>query len=86
MVVYGPTHVAYDLDLGPIMMHDYFRKDYQALIENTVGNDVGLQRSWMDASLIGVLAPYCSTYAVRQHTDRRWLEQILCARRKDISL
>ena len=86
MIVYGPTHVFYDFDLGPIIMHDYFHKGYQALVANTVGSDVSLPNLWMNASLIRALAPYCFTYTVGQHIDRGQRKQILRTWRTGISM
>ncbi|MCJ1312325.1 hypothetical protein MMC25_005999 [Agyrium rufum] len=39
MVVYGPSSKPYDIDLGPILIHDYYHADYFKLIQNSVGNN-----------------------------------------------
>jgi FtsP/CotA-like multicopper oxidase with cupredoxin domain len=43
IVVYGPTNVDYDMDLGPVMMTDWYHEAYyglvqQSLAENNAGN------------------------------------------------
>ncbi|KAK7914521.1 laccase-1 [Apiospora marii] len=34
MVIYGPNHVDYDIDVGPIMVNDWWHKDYHSVIED----------------------------------------------------
>ena len=36
LVVHGPTHVKYDVDLGPIMLNDYFHTDYTNLVKSVM--------------------------------------------------
>lgn len=38
MVIYGPTHVPYDIDLGPVIVGDYYHKDYFDVLEAVTGN------------------------------------------------
>ncbi|KAI9641882.1 hypothetical protein NHQ30_009749 [Ciborinia camelliae] len=33
MIIYGPNHVDYDIDLGPIMLTDYIHQSYRGVIE-----------------------------------------------------
>ncbi|KAI0386370.1 putative multicopper oxidase [Hypomontagnella monticulosa] len=40
MVIHGPTHVDYDIDLGPIAISDYFRKDYRLITQGFLDNKV----------------------------------------------
>lgn len=40
MVIYGPTNAEYDFDLGTILIHDYYHRDYYKIVENVVGNNV----------------------------------------------
>ncbi|CAD6572508.1 MAG: hypothetical protein ASARMPRED_005422 [Alectoria sarmentosa] len=39
MVIYGPASSAYDFDIGPILISDYYHADYYKLVENVVGNN-----------------------------------------------
>lgn len=36
MVIYGPKHAEYDIDLGPVIVEDWFHADYYTLINNTM--------------------------------------------------
>jgi FtsP/CotA-like multicopper oxidase with cupredoxin domain len=38
IVIYGPKNAAYDSDLGPIMLADYFHEYYEAAVQKTLGN------------------------------------------------
>lgn len=36
IVVYGPTNKAYDIDVGPIMLSDWYHEDYFTLVQETL--------------------------------------------------
>ncbi|MCJ1234289.1 hypothetical protein MMC14_002248 [Varicellaria rhodocarpa] len=36
MIIHGPTQVPYDIDVGPIMLSDWYHPDYFSLVEATV--------------------------------------------------
>ena len=36
MVIYGPKHEEYDIDIGPIVLEDWFHADYYSLVEGTM--------------------------------------------------
>jgi FtsP/CotA-like multicopper oxidase with cupredoxin domain len=38
MVIYGPSHVDYDIDMGPITLSDYYHKSYEAVAINALSN------------------------------------------------
>lgn len=38
MVIHGPNDEDYDIDLGPVMLSDWFHRDYFELVEQTMGN------------------------------------------------
>ena len=40
MVIYGPSSANYDVDIGPVIVHDYYRTEYSKLVKNTVSNNV----------------------------------------------
>ena len=36
LIIYGPSQVDYDIDLGPIMMNDWFHSVYYYLVQVTM--------------------------------------------------
>ena len=36
MVIHGPKHEEYDIDVGPIILEDWFHADYYSLVEGTM--------------------------------------------------
>lgn len=36
IVVYGPMNKAYDIDIGPVMLSDWYHKDYETLVQETL--------------------------------------------------
>ncbi|KAJ8108112.1 hypothetical protein ONZ43_g6526 [Nemania bipapillata] len=51
MVVYGPTNVKYDVDLGPIMVNDWWHEDYLTTVKEVLSP--GFQgRTYSDNNLI----------------------------------
>ncbi|KAH0026884.1 multicopper oxidase, partial [Aureobasidium melanogenum] len=36
MVIYGPKNVDYDIDLGPVILSDWYHEDYYTLVEQTM--------------------------------------------------
>ncbi|KAI0475847.1 multicopper oxidase [Xylariaceae sp. FL0804] len=63
IVVYGPTNLAYDIDLGPVMVNDWYHEDYFTVVEEVLSpNFTGEALS--DNNLInGKMAFDCSTVA-----------------------
>ena len=63
IVVYGPEHVPYDIDVGPVMLGDYYHDNYYDLVEMAVGNnsDFNVYVPSSNNSLINGKNPYnCS--------------------------
>ena len=54
MIIYGPKHVQYDVDLGPVMIGDYYHSEYHDNVEAAAGNstDFNVYVPWSDNSLI----------------------------------
>jgi FtsP/CotA-like multicopper oxidase with cupredoxin domain len=54
MIIYGPKHVAYDVDLGPVMLGDYYHSEYHDVVKNASSNstDFNVYVPWSDNSLI----------------------------------
>ena len=40
MIVHGPTNANYDIDLGPILITDYYHDDYFSIVEDVMGTDL----------------------------------------------
>jgi FtsP/CotA-like multicopper oxidase with cupredoxin domain len=38
MIIHGPETVPYDIDVGPIVLTDWYHKDYYQIVEDTVSN------------------------------------------------
>lgn len=36
MIIYGPKNVDYDVDLGPVILSDWYHEDYYSLVELTM--------------------------------------------------
>jgi FtsP/CotA-like multicopper oxidase with cupredoxin domain len=36
MIIYGPKNVDYDIDLGPVILSDWYHEDYYSLVELTM--------------------------------------------------
>ncbi|KUJ19252.1 uncharacterized protein LY89DRAFT_612848 [Mollisia scopiformis] len=39
MIIHGPAIAPYDIDIGPVMLTDYFHKDYFSLVEDVVSTN-----------------------------------------------
>ncbi|KAE9992041.1 hypothetical protein EG327_010340 [Venturia inaequalis] len=51
MIIHGPRHADYDVDLGPIILSDWYHKSYLDLVEATMTSIIGLP-PWSDNNLI----------------------------------
>lgn len=61
LVVYGPSHVSYDVDVGPIILADWFHKDYFDIVKNIMSTNQTLWANPSDNTLINGRMPYnCS--------------------------
>lgn len=40
MIIHGPSNADYDVDLGPILVTDYYHEDYYTLVEQVMGTDL----------------------------------------------
>ncbi|KAI1749746.1 multicopper oxidase [Xylaria castorea] len=38
IVIYGPRHIAYDVDIGPVMLGDYYHSEYHDVVKAAVSN------------------------------------------------
>ncbi|MCJ1225204.1 hypothetical protein MMC12_001853 [Toensbergia leucococca] len=64
LVIYGPSYIPYDYDLGPILLQDWFHLDYFALVEHAMSNITSLQSQASDNTLINGRMPYNCSSAV----------------------
>lgn len=37
MIIYGPNHVAHDVDLGPVLLHDWRHEGYEKVNAEVMG-------------------------------------------------
>ena len=42
MIIYGPKNADYDIDLGPVLLTDYYHKSYYDLVEEVMGTNLSL--------------------------------------------
>ncbi|KAI2627257.1 multicopper oxidase [Hypomontagnella submonticulosa] len=54
LIIYGPKHVSYDVDLGPVMLGDYYHAPYIDIVKKAATNstDFNTYVPWSDNSLI----------------------------------
>ncbi|KAI0468796.1 multicopper oxidase [Xylaria cf. heliscus] len=68
IVVYGPTNAEHDIDLGPIMVNDWWHDDYYSIVEKIMTPDFE-GRAFSDNNLInGRMNFDCSTVAEGDET------------------
>ncbi|KAL3426674.1 multicopper oxidase [Phlyctema vagabunda] len=61
MVIHGPTHVPYDIDIGPVMLSDWYHEDYLTILRGIVGTDLAGVTRVSDNNLINARNNYdCS--------------------------
>ena len=52
MIIHGPKNAAYDIDLGPILLSDWYHRDYLSLVQGVVSTNIALTRPVSDNNLI----------------------------------
>ncbi|KUJ12474.1 uncharacterized protein LY89DRAFT_756956 [Mollisia scopiformis] len=69
MIIHGPTTVPYDIDKGPIILSDWFHRDYFSIVEDVVGTDISKVGPTSDNNLIQGRNNFnCSTVAAGDTT------------------
>ncbi|KAH7052136.1 multicopper oxidase-domain-containing protein [Macrophomina phaseolina] len=66
LIIYGPKHVPYDVDVGPVILGDYYHRDYFDVLEDAASNttDFNIYVPWSDNNLINGKNNYnCSMVA-----------------------
>ena len=62
MIIHGPKNVRYDMDLGPVVLSDWYHTEYLSLVEEIVSTNIDLTRPSSDNNLInGKMDFNCST-------------------------
>ena len=54
LIVYGPKHEPYDVDLGPLLLSDYYHREYFDVVEDAAAptEDFNIYVPWSDNNLI----------------------------------
>ena len=52
MIIHGPKNVDYDIDLGPVLLTDYYHDSYFQLVEDVMSTDLSKVRVSSDNNLI----------------------------------
>lgn len=61
MIIHGPQNADYDIDLGPVILSDYFHTPYYQLVEEVMGTNLSLVAPKSDNNLINGKMDYnCS--------------------------
>jgi FtsP/CotA-like multicopper oxidase with cupredoxin domain len=70
MVIHGPKHAPYDIDLGPVILGDYYHRDYFDVLEDVAGpsQDFTVYVPASDNSLINGKNNYNCSMATRNNT------------------
>ncbi|TVY84019.1 oxidoreductase ptaK [Lachnellula suecica] len=52
LIIHGPDTLKYDIDKGPIILNDWFHRDYLSIVEDVVGTDVTKVGPISDSNMI----------------------------------
>ena len=52
LIIHGPKNVPYDIDVGPVLLTDWYHDDYFSLVEQTMNPTVGAPPVFSDNNLI----------------------------------
>lgn len=52
MIIHGPTNADYDVDLGPVMLSDYYHEDYFTVLKRVMGTDLSVAIPFSQNNLI----------------------------------
>lgn len=74
LIIHGPRHVDYDVDVGPVMLGDFYHREYSEVVDDAMSNstDFNVYVPWSDNSLINGKNRYnCSMAAANAtcHSD-----------------
>ncbi|KAF8861398.1 hypothetical protein BDZ45DRAFT_800116 [Acephala macrosclerotiorum] len=52
MIIHGPSIANYDIDIGPVLLTDYFHKDYYSIVEDVISTNINEVLQPSDNNLI----------------------------------
>lgn len=52
MIIHGPSNADYDEDLGPVLLTDYYHREYYDILEEVMGTDLNKVAPYSDNNLI----------------------------------
>ena len=52
MIIHGPSHAAYDIDVGPIMLSDWYHEPYEQIVEEVMASPPNPGPPFSDSNLI----------------------------------
>lgn len=52
IVIHGPANANYDVDLGPVLLTDYYHREYYDIVEDVMGTDLSKVAPYSDNNLI----------------------------------
>jgi FtsP/CotA-like multicopper oxidase with cupredoxin domain len=53
MIIYGPLHYTYDIDIGPVMLIDWYHQDYETIVSDVMKpGPIAINRPHSDSNLI----------------------------------
>lgn len=62
MIIHGPQNAEYDVDIGPVILSDYYHKDYYTIVEEVMSTDLSKIAPLSDNNLINGKGIFdCST-------------------------
>lgn len=68
MVIYGPSFSSYDIDIGPVMISDWYHPDYFSLVQKTMSKGSGGRFSADNNLINGKMNFDCSTVTAGDKT------------------
>ncbi|KAJ5902064.1 hypothetical protein N7495_002592 [Penicillium taxi] len=61
IIIHGPEHAQYDIDLGPVFLSDWYHADYVEVVQSVVGLPAPTTQAYSDNNLINGRMPFdCS--------------------------
>ncbi|KIW40573.1 uncharacterized protein PV06_07758 [Exophiala oligosperma] len=52
IIIHGPSNANYDVDLGPVLLTDYYHREYYDIVEEVMGTDLSKVAPYSDNNLI----------------------------------
>ncbi|KIW19302.1 hypothetical protein PV08_03596 [Exophiala spinifera] len=58
IIIHGPANANYDVDLGPVLLTDYYHREYYDIVEEVMGTDLSKVAPFSDNNLINGKGTY----------------------------